>query len=374
VQTTNKPPRARTQADLIKFAFQYTQQNLYSETTNNGAHMFSLLDLVISIFLGLGLIMLAVAFLGASFAKKSHAEIIDPKNNWNGIKFELENRYRVMQDLCHLDSVSKSQAATSKANSNFLKKEEKKHSSNPNATTKEVKNNLEDLDFYPKDPLINGEMVMVDLLIEKAQRKLSERSASYFNSGVLMYVFSICMICAFSLFTYLNTEISYTVEQEIIKSHLAAHNCAKDPIANPEQRCENLEAKIHKGMHPDPVGTYGELYHFIFDLMKKVVAGGALLGAAYVIAATANSCFRESTILLHRRHLLRYIRLMSYENKGKVDNKDLRDIFGVDQAATTGFDKIKVESLRDNLVGKLIEAIGRLGSDAYQSRKRERSL
>ena len=342
--------------------------------------MFTLLSIIKIIFIALGLIMLVVACLGAKFARNSYREIVDPKNKWDDISEELKRRYVTMNKLHSGNATFGVREATATAtaeaeaevdnNAAAGGEEDQKH--NQNATSKAVESNSDFSGRHLKNSLVNGEMIMVDLLIEKAQRKLSERSASYFNSGVLMYVFSICLIIAFALFTYLNSEISYTIEREIIGVHLAAHQCEGNPVAKVEQRCEVLEEKIHKGMHPDPVGLYGEFYHFIFELMKKVVAGGALLGSAYLIAATANSCFRESTILLHRRHLLRYIRLMSYENKGKVKNDDLRDIFGVDQAATTGFDKIKVESLRDNLVGKLIEAIGRLGTGAYQNIKQSK--
>lgn len=177
---------------------------------------------------------------------------------------------------------------------------------------------------------VNPKMVLIDLLVEKAQRNLTVRSRSYFCFGVLMFYESIGLALFFSIFLFYNMEVS-----ALLRAHVFEVVTANVDVTS------NWQV-------------------FTLELIKRITAGGAILGVIYLLAATSNSCFRESTILLHRRHLLRYIRLMSYEKEGAIDPKDLRDIFGVDQAATTGFDKVKVESIRDNLIGKLIEAVGNI--------------
>jgi hypothetical protein len=171
---------------------------------------------------------------------------------------------------------------------------------------------------------LNHKALLVDTAIEKTHRKLTQRANSYFTLGMISLAFCMTISIAFAGYLFL---------------------------ALPSPR---IEAPFTN-----------ELYNFILILIKRITAGGIVLGISYILAANANSCFRESTILLHRRHALRYVRL-ALISEGKIPVKDLRDIFGLDDVTNTGFDKIKVESIRDNLIGKLIDAVGTASYPARQ--------
>lgn len=183
-------------------------------------------------------------------------------------------------------------------------------------------------------------MLYTDIVIEKAQKNLTIRSKSYYQNGIKLYSIALMIIFSFALYLNYSTEFNGILH-----------------------RAMGLFGFVDKDFVSDEIKLFGvvkgePIYIYMLVLLKRIVSGGAILGGAYVIAATANSCFRESTILLHRRHLLRYVRLLSYEQQGNIDTKDLRDVFGVDDATKTGFDKIRTETLKDNLVGKLLDALG----------------
>lgn len=103
------------------------------------------------------------------------------------------------------------------------------------------------------------------------------------------------------------------------------------------------------------IANWGE---FVLILVKRIVIGGAILALAYVFFSLSNACFRESTRLLHRRHSVRFIRLLLYKAEGNLDDKILRDAFGIDDVTTSGFDNIKTDAVLNNLIGRLIDRLG----------------
>jgi hypothetical protein len=173
------------------------------------------------------------------------------------------------------------------------------------------------------------EVIPIDIVVQKAQDMLTKRADSYYRSGVTLFV--ICLAVTTFVAFYL------TFSDVLILS---------------------LHYRLNGNSIPLPDHDINTLFEFVVAVIRRVAASGAMLGVCYMLGATANSCFRESTILLHRRHLLRYVRLVSHEKKGKVPSKDLRAVFGVDDVMNTGFDRIKPETLKDNLVGKLLDALG----------------
>lgn len=182
--------------------------------------------------------------------------------------------------------------------------------------------------FTGSELTIVGERVLlVDLLVEHANEKISRRAKKYLNSGILLFVAGSIMTVVFSIFVMFADGIQNYVELYLPR-----------PVPN----------RLFTGTHLD----------FILTLIKRITVSGALLGLIYIIFATANSCFREATILLHRRHAMRYIRLLSYVNNGEVRADDLSKVFGINDVTNTGFERIRTETMRDNLIGKLVEAIG----------------
>jgi len=278
-------------------------------------NMLLIIVLIVGV-IGSGILLIRILRFAVSLTfivLKSTSINIDTYIRWQQIESDLKARYKTYDDIisvrlpCEDGNGQTSEEDTAKTDN--------KH-------------------FY-----LSRRMIAVDLLIEKAQKELTKRAESYKTNGKFLFFLSSAIIIMFVLFLLFNEEVVEIFDNTLVWSNLI----------------EKYELKTI-----DDARTLHALdaLHFSLILIKRIVAGGAILGLAYLFSATANSCFRESTTLLHRRHLLRYVRLLSYENDGKIEKKDLRDIFGVDHAARTGFDRIKVETIRDNLIGKLIDAFG----------------
>lgn len=180
---------------------------------------------------------------------------------------------------------------------------------------------------------IPEKVILIDISIERAQNKLTNRARVYFVSGIILFGTAIALL--------LGVAFLFDGAQEAVVA-LTNHI-----LPNAVDTPAGLYRKFF-----GPADSTNHIYVFSLALARKLITGGAALVSCYVLAATANSCFREATILLHRRHALRFVRLLSYRDDGNVDPKDLRDAFGVDQVMNTGFDKIKVEYVKDNLIGR----------------------
>lgn len=72
---------------------------------------------------------------------------------------------------------------------------------------------------------------------------------------------------------------------------------------------------------------------------------------------------------MHRRHSLRYIRLLSYQNGGKIDPEDLKDVFGIGDVMNSGFDRVKTIAIKDNWIGAMFEAFKGLAAKDEKGKK-----
>jgi hypothetical protein len=168
---------------------------------------------------------------------------------------------------------------------------------------------------------ITQRMAMIDIMVEKAQIDLTARGLNYYRRGVILLCTAVGLIFFAAIGAY----------------------------ADHRMFAENFDGN-----------TARDVFVLLSSVFSRALALGAVLALGYLFAANANSCFREATILFHRRYLLRLIRLMSYGHAGDVGLDDLRDIFGVDDVMNTGFDKIRTVYLKDNLVNALFESVGKV--------------
>lgn len=190
-------------------------------------------------------------------------------------------------------------------------------------------------------------LVMVDALVEKAQIKLTERARSYLLFGITLYIFSFFMILI-SSFVILFSD-------DIVAYYKSTSNYYKDIK--------------YLYLFDQSMYITNETYRFILTLLKKTASGGVLIGFCYILVATGNSCFRESTILMHRRHSLRYIRLLSYQNQGRIDVEALKDVFGIGDVMNSGFDRVKTIALKDNWIGAMFEAFKNIAAREEKGKK-----
>lgn len=254
--------------------------------------------ILIALLVSLPLAITAIIYLFFFDKEKKSAR------NWNYIKNELKNRYAAI----HLDKieVGNSEREISRFD---------ERSSEPE-----------------KIVFINRKMIAIDALIEKAQLSLTERSRSYKKNGMFLYTFGVFLML-------IAVFLGATIDDIVIYFRKMLDVCVSKDGGNCQSALDRAVLESSKEAAPWIL--------LIASISKRIVVSSILVLAMYFVISTANSCFRESTILLHRRHLLRLVRLISYESQGKVDTKDLRDIFGVDHAATSGFDKFNIEPFRD---------------------------
>lgn len=199
-------------------------------------------------------------------------------------------------------------------------------------------------------PPIDKKTILIDVMLDKAQSELKERSERYFTPGVILLFFSVVTITLFVM--YLNFG---DVASCIATTHLSKYVEIPSPPMSIDHFLSRKESVFHS---PCYIRSISNWYDFTLLLVKRIVIGGAVLAIAYIFFALANACFRESTRLLHRRHSVRYIRLLLYRSEGNISDQELRDAFGIDDVTTSGFDSIKTETVSNNLIGRLIDRIG----------------
>jgi hypothetical protein len=169
--------------------------------------------------------------------------------------------------------------------------------------------------------LFTPSIIATDVLLEKAQNRLTGRAWLYLSAGLLLF------LCATAL--ALST---------------AALLLAQDGILS------------FLGLYPVGAAAPAKMdgYEFTLTLVRRLIGGGLVAGAAGFMAALSLGCFKAGTLLFHRRHSLRYIRFLAYQKDGELHNKDLRDVFGVEDTITRTFDHVRSEVLTANLITAVI--------------------
>lgn len=190
----------------------------------------------------------------------------------------------------------------------------------------------------------NRKTILIDVMLDKAQREVQKRSRKYFVPGVALLI--LCIATLLTFIGYLNFGDAVTC-WAVTKSDWFNLKISATP--------SELEYAFVSSCYKVSIANWHE---FVLTLVKRIVIGGAILAIAYVFFSLSNACFRESTRLLHRRHSIRFIRLLLYKAEGDLDDKILKDAFGIDDVTTSGFDNIKTDAVLNNLIGRLIDRLG----------------
>ena len=102
-----------------------------------------------------------------------------------------------------------------------------------------------------------------------------------------------------------------------------------------------------------PAGTG---YLLTLLILQSVSVGGFVAGAAYFLAALAKAFFHEGSVLLARRHALRFGRLFVYLRNGEVEPDLLMRAFRWTDDFGSAFEHLKEEGIKAG-VGKIFEAV-----------------
>lgn len=162
---------------------------------------------------------------------------------------------------------------------------------------------LAGLDFSPRRRLT---LAATDVFVEKAQRTLAVRAYSLMTFGVIGATIALFAMVA------------------------AAYLIFSQPLAT---FIDNTPVK--------------ELNASIVTLIivKATAAGTLLATAAVFLMHLARALFHEATILLNRRHALRFGRLFVYLKDGQISLKDLESAFKWNDEFSTAFRDISIAQI-----------------------------
>lgn len=206
---------------------------------------------------------------------------------------------------------------------------------------------LHDTGEHPLDK----KTILIDIMLDKTQNELENRSRKYYIPGQILLVMSIITIILFVLYLTFGDVATCMITSNIYM-HDARAMSIFDVIRN---YYTGIDYVFFSSCYKPNISNW---FEFVLILVKRIVIGGAILAISYIFFSLANACFRESTRLLHRRHSVRFIRLLLYSSNGILDDKSTKDAFGIDDVTTSGFDNIKTDAILNNLIGKLIDRLG----------------
>jgi hypothetical protein len=165
------------------------------------------------------------------------------------------------------------------------------------------------LDPYVLDNTVRFRLAATDAFVEKAQFRLGVRSRVLTATGVMTSGLALILLLAAALTVYL-------------------------------------------GEVPDVSNGY-ELTVFI---LKSLTVGGFVGGSAYFLVALSKALFHEATVLVTRRHSLRFGRLAVYLHDGQLDNEDLMKAFRWSDEVGSAFLDLRPENVKGGAI-KLVEQI-----------------
>jgi hypothetical protein len=174
-------------------------------------------------------------------------------------------------------------------------------------------------DFVPNISDYNLlKLASADVFVEKAQTKLFERSKILMRFGILTTSIVLFLMIGSALY------IDYS--------------------------SSNVVANLIKDEYQKIINTY-----IAYILIKTTTISAFILGAIYFLTSLSRACFHEGTVLLNKRHALRFGRLMLYINDGHLNFKDSNEAFMWNEEFTSAFKDIKPDKITKTLWHKIIE-------------------
>jgi hypothetical protein len=171
----------------------------------------------------------------------------------------------------------------------------------------------------PVDPAMRLSLATTDLFIEKAQDHLTYRARRKYAFAGVCGVLALSVLVAFFYFS--------------------------SPI------WRIVDPRIYNGTDWPAV---------VIFIIQKLLLSGIVFAIIYFLVALSRAFLHEATLLLNRRHALRFGRLIVYLSKGGVDAKTLIDAFGWNLESTTAFLRVNPEVMTKGILTQTIEGAERL--------------
>jgi hypothetical protein len=163
-------------------------------------------------------------------------------------------------------------------------------------------------------------LAATDVFVEKAQFFLTRRAQRFFLAGG--FLASIVIIWLGAAAWYLTTH---------------------DPLL-----------VVATGTGPGPQLTG---YSVTLKILHSVSLGGLVVGAAAFLVQLTRAALHEGSVLLSRRHALRFGRLFVYSRKGNVSLQELEEAFQWNRDFGSAFKDIKSEAVSRTAVTRMLQAV-----------------
>ena len=109
-------------------------------------------------------------------------------------------------------------------------------------------------------------------------------------------------------------------------------------------------------LHFETISVPANGFALTIQILRSLTVGGLVGGAAYGLFALAKAFFHEATVLVTRRHSLRFGRLCLYLSHGRLDPETLMKVFRWSEEVGSAFLDLKAEELKGG-PGKIAEQI-----------------
>jgi hypothetical protein len=174
-------------------------------------------------------------------------------------------------------------------------------------------------EVFPDDRQLCITLATTDIFVEKAQLHLTRRARHKYVLAVIFSILSLALLGAFLVAAW--------------------------------QRLDEFQWSQYHGIH------WPETLLF---LTLKIAASGVCFAAIYFCAALTRAFLHEATILLNRRHAIRFGRLIVYLSRGQgLDIKTVMDAFGWNLETRSAFLGLKPDVMSRGMLGQIGDVIER---------------
>jgi hypothetical protein len=211
----------------------------------------------------------------------------------------------------------------------------------------------------PPFPELVFDLAVVDLFVEKAQDKLTERADRNAFAGTA------CIVAAMLLLGLTAVLLLLRRKWARLFDFVAADEVQISP------RAPDLATAGTTVVASSPWAATVE------NVLLTSAVVGTLFGMVYLFIMLARAMLHEATILRNRRHSVRLARLLMYlkltsastphelrELKRSLDSAQMEAIFGWNLQSSTAFKDIRGEAATNSLLGQVLQTVQR-GFEAF---------
>lgn len=166
---------------------------------------------------------------------------------------------------------------------------------------------------YVRNDEVRFRLAATDAFVEKAQHRLGVRALTFGLVGIITAIAALALLL----------RMAYIVHDTNIVASLGARPTT---------------------------------YAFVLLILRSLTVGGFVGGAAYFLVALTKALFHEATVLVTRRHSLRFGRLCLYLHDGQLDTESLLKIFRWSDEFASAFLSLRAEDVKGGPI-KIVEQV-----------------